>query len=218
MWKSFFRDYGLPVFIVGGIWLANFERHRFPAVIWGALVNGCFILILGLLALSAFLDLRKRIADGGRIFHWKDPFRVALGVLSALLFGTVLTGYLLGGADLGRTAYVWLSDPTVDRRHAAAAVMLLVGASGFVLFWFRLIARACYGAVEVLVGLYVALAQIQNVAPGRPVIQESVLLGLLTAGVYLVVRGLDNVHQGCTSSKPDRIALFFVRLVTRRSV
>lgn len=214
---KFFRDYVAPaLFLVGGGFLASFELERFYGPLYQGFVATCFVLLLVILGYSARLELKRRRANHEPIFRWKDPFEVFFSVVGCLVIALALTGYLLAITHVILYAYALLSNSAVDRGRASALVALLVAITGCGLFWFRLVARACYGAIEVLVGLYVALAQVQNIAPGRPVLQENVLLALLTAGVYLVVRGLDNVHQGWTSPKPDRVAHLIIRLITRR--
>ncbi|MBE7416711.1 MAG: hypothetical protein HS128_03005 [Ideonella sp.] len=82
---------------------------------------------------------------------------------------------------------------------------------GVFAFWIRLRVRMFYGVTEVAAGLVVALWQVQNVEPGKPVLEFGPLLAMLTAGVYLVVRGLDNVYTAWNAEKPDRFARMFGR-------
>src|ERR1700682_1350931 len=74
-------------------------------------------------------------------------------------------------------------------------VVLATAIAGAVLFAFRLHARALYGFTEAIVGLLIA-GQRAAVETRWPIEDLSFDLAVLTAGVYLVVRGLDNVHQG----------------------
>jgi hypothetical protein len=213
--RKFIRDLSFPVFMIVGTFLSNFQMKRFPRATFDLAVGTIFFTLLLLVAGGALVELHQRRVKGERVLRLKDPFWALAGLVAVLLFTLAIVGYLFSVADVARATYGWLSDPSVNRSEASLVVAVLVMATGLVLFWFRLVARACYGAVEVLVGIYVAASQVQQVAPGVPVTQTSVLLALLTAGVYLVVRGLDNIHQGCKADKPDRIALFFIRKLTR---
>lgn len=56
-----------------------------------------------------------------------------------------------------------------------------------------------------------AMWQVLNASPDKPLLEFGTLMGLLTAGVYLVVRGLDNVHVGWKAKEPA----FFVRLLRK---
>jgi hypothetical protein len=91
-------------------------------------------------------------------------------------------------------------------RAAQAVSVLVVGA---LLFLFRLKRRATYGAVEVIVGVMVGVERFEGTSllPSN----ASLTLGILCAGVYLVVRGLDNVHQGMTQEPVDAWASYLWR-------
>ena len=74
-------------------------------------------------------------------------------------------------------------------------------AAAGLLFPFRLRYRCLYGVSEACVGLAVAA---NHAWPGAGIGAEFYLT-VLTAGVYLVVRGLDNIHQGW-KAKSDPLA------------
>ena len=64
-----------------------------------------------------------------------------------------------------------------------------------------------YGLSEVLVGVSVAVERTTaTTASGASPLDTSFYLAMLTASVYLVVRGLDNIHQGFTNEPIDPIA------------
>lgn len=91
--------------------------------------------------------------------------------------------------------YIWLA--------ATQYTVIVVGATlviGFYLFAFRRDLRFLYGVSEVLVGLLVSA---YRYAPQTSLWQFDVFLPFLTAGVYLVVRGFDNIHQGLNSDPID---------------
>jgi hypothetical protein len=78
------------------------------------------------------------------------------------------------------------------------AITLIIGA---VLFFFRLHARATYGITEVVAGVLVVAYRSHYSAN----LDASFFLFILTAGVYLVVRGLDNIHTGAFKEPRDCI-------------
>lgn len=83
----------------------------------------------------------------------------------------------------------------LDSAYQSAVAALL---AGIVFFGIRLWFRFWYGAAEVVVGVVVAyLSYEANV--GKPT--TNIFFAVLTAGVYLVVRGLDNVHQGWATDR-----------------
>ena len=85
---------------------------------------------------------------------------------------------------------------------SAAAVLAL----GLALFAIRRRYRSTYGAVEVVIGVVVALTQTVDVLNSGRAIDGHFVLAMLTAGVYLVVRGLDNVDQGLEKTPSDPTA------------
>jgi hypothetical protein len=83
--------------------------------------------------------------------------------------------------------------------HSFAA--MLVVTIGIVLFLIRLFLRATYGAMETAVGAYVGAHRFTTEFDVSASLESSfeVSVGIITAGVFLVVRGLDNMHQGVST-------------------
>lgn len=77
---------------------------------------------------------------------------------------------------------------------------------GTILFFFRLKFRSMYGLTEAVIGVVVAISKIAPTMKGSATIDTEIYLAILTAGVYLVVRGMDNVHQGIVNETPDPLA------------
>lgn len=67
---------------------------------------------------------------------------------------------------------------------------------GITLYIVRLKQRLFYGLSEVLVGVVVAVSQARNKTMETGLENPQLYLAILTAGVYLVVRGLDNMNEG----------------------
>lgn len=106
-----------------------------------------------------------------------------------LLITLTISAVLVTGFNLTKIIFDSLITAATDAAPSAIAVYVLVG--GAVLFWFREKARRCYGATEVIVGMAIAAYKI----PQTPDIQETFIIAM-TGGLYLVVRGLDNIKQG----------------------
>jgi hypothetical protein len=98
-----------------------------------------------------------------------------------------------------------------QRIGGGAASLVLYGgtlAAAAALFYFRLRLRSVYGVTEAMAGLAVAGQR----APTEFVLGDGTFyFAVLTAGVYLVVRGFDNIHQGLTKEPFDPLATWVVR-------
>lgn len=77
--------------------------------------------------------------------------------------------------------------------------------AGFVLFLFRLSARFFYGLTEAIVGVIVAVSRIPFQISDPASWEPHTYLVMLTAGVYLLVRGFDNMHTGLKPESYDGI-------------
>lgn len=121
--------------------------------------------------------------------------------------GLVLFGYKL----LIQALFKWIVflPPGLP---AIIVGIVAVASSGFALFFFRLIFRVLYGVSEVAVGVGLAAHKINSEFTGVSDLRFDLFLFLLTAAVYLIVRGLDNIHQGFTKEPKDK----FIARITRR--
>jgi hypothetical protein len=133
----------------------------------------------------------------------------------------VITSLALGGAVGGTVVLAGLSvasgfafgfdaalhvlasyrSPT-GRGWMIVAVALLTAIVGGAFFVFRLKQRFVYGATETLAGMVIAGHRV-SIEPGAGLPSETgFYLAVLTAGIYLVVRGLDNMHQAAAAGDP----------------
>lgn len=104
-----------------------------------------------------------------------------------------------------KDAYLWLQAFVPSRPFAYAITIPVVLLIGYALFQFRLRCRFFYGLGEATVGVLVAVMRVP-VSGGDPFDWESaVYIAMLTAGVFLVVRGFDNMHTGL---RPDSYDAF----------
>jgi hypothetical protein len=137
---------------------------------------------------------------------------ILLEFLSSLIKAALSSFLLTGVGCLAWVLLKWISawalDPETGRLPALVLCVPLALSAGLGLFLIRKNARIFYGCTEVLVGLIVALQQVWSVGPETSVLNQRVLMGLLTAGVYLIVRGMDNVDVGLQAGKPDAVFEF----------
>ena len=101
------------------------------------------------------------------------------------------------------------TDP-LRKGYAGVAITLVAGLS---LFGMRTWYRITYGLTEIMVGVYLAWVKwTTTTGPLGELSKDSVFVtGLLTASIYLVVRGLDNVQTGwkarrASAATPDEAA------------
>jgi len=116
--------------------------------------------------------------------------------------GDYLIRGLAGGvsATLAVLAGYWSSPyywPLVARSVATAFFFPVFGAAGAVLFYWRQHYRLQYGVFEVLIG--VAAAWYAAVHSPSGILFERALQ--LSAGLYIVVRGLDNVDKAIDQTR-----------------
>jgi hypothetical protein len=147
----------------------------------------------------------------------RPPLMFALGVLLTAPFAAMFMGFMYywAGASV-KDLFLWVRDPnTVSWRAAAASLLVLLAGSS--LFYFGLRLRSIYGATEVLIGVGIAMQRVLGTPKGAVALTTDVFLALLTASVYLVVRGFDNIHQGLIKGPFDPLATAIMKWLRGRS-
>jgi hypothetical protein len=94
-----------------------------------------------------------------------------------------------------------------------ACVSLGVGVMGICLFLFRLHRRSTYGLTEAVAGAAAGISKFLD--PSKPT-GVGLAFFLLTASIYLVVRGLDNIHQGLCKEPHDPWAEWVLARLLRK--
>ena len=135
-----------------------------------------------------------------------------------LCFAPVIL-YLVGAmyyavAATLKDIYLWLQSPSLSRNEAIGVGVALTLVLGAALFYFRLRLRSVYGMTEALVGMAVAGHRVSTEID-RASSDPGFYLAVLTAGVYLVVRGFDNIHQGAKEPASDPVAARVRRWIKR---
>lgn len=151
------------------------------------------------------------------LFEWKERGKPPLDAkglfmlffaipLASLIVGLGLYGTGVGTIDL----FEWsLKTEKWKPLGIAMTTAYTLGAGGF-LFAFRYSTRALYGLTEVAAGVAVAVHRV--ISPSKIDLNDLGLhLALLTAGIYLVVRGFDNIHQGLTKDPIDPVAAYLLK-------
>jgi hypothetical protein len=172
------------------------------SLIWAVLILGIVVLV----TVIGWIMLRPRAHR-----FW------IMQVLFAPLIAALLSFFCYSIAVLLKDLFLWLRDPNTLswRATAASLLVLLIGAS---LFYFRLRFRTIYGTSEVLIGVGIAMQRVVGTPKGAVALTTDVFLALLSASIYLVVRGCDNIHRGLTKEPLDPLATAIVKWLRARSV
>ena len=127
-----------------------------------------------------------------------------IGALASAQLGVMAYVLLIPFADI----FLWAFSSVTFKTTSAIAISILTLVSGCLLFFYRHRCRCVYGVAEVMAGLFIAGYKFFETEATKALTDPNFYLVMLTAGVYLVVRGLDNVHQGIDR---DPIAQAFIR-------
>ena len=194
----------ITLFILMGISVVNAVRTRaINDILTGA--TPIAIILGGLLVLIVVAAL---IAEPPKVKPRGIIKRIVPGLilLAGVAAGVVAAGaifYAVGASvsDL----YLWVqsdvSGAQAESRLWFGVVATLPLAAAALLFSFRLVFRSIYGLSEAGVGLWVGVQQLYTDSAAA-----ALIVPILTASVYLMVRGFDNVHQGLTKDPKDPIA------------
>ena len=131
-----------------------------------------------------------------------EPVNMTLSLSGAVLIATLVTGFGLGLIEV----YKWLPVETSIKTTAFTGVFALI--LGGACFNFRKKYRAYWGATEVATGFLIVIHRTMNTptALNQPDIEY--MIAVLTAGIYLMVRGFENIDQGLStkhSQKSDNV-------------
>jgi hypothetical protein len=203
---------GLAIEFVLMRWLGHTEAFGWIAVIGGTL--GC--------AATVLHELQFRDRSDGRLLLSLDMAIAVLGpffAAGAIAAFALMAWHLLSGIPAAAVAGIgWLHSVTTKAWMVVATVSL-TAVTGAAFFIFRLRQRFIYGLTEATAGIVIA-AHRMNQEPGVGLPSESgFYIALLTAGIYLVVRGLDNMHQAIRAGDPfvDRVRKISARRAGRMS-
>lgn len=139
-----------------------------------------------------------------RLSIWKKAFLLVNLIPGSVFLGAIYYSLAASAYDFLRWLFWLWHQPYAGPFLVSAAVFLL----GMGLFGLRLRYRATYGFSEILAGISIASYKYIEASTGSQTAvptDPNLIIALLTAGVYLVVRGLDNMHHGLTVEPVDPI-------------
>jgi|SRR5882672_3771276 len=136
------------------------------------------------------------------------PLAAVVGIGSAASFYIWQTA--LG--DLLTWTATQLGPTATHKAQEFGTIYAIVLVLGGLLFWFRLRRRGLYGTTEALLGVLIAPTKYL----GHTATDPDVWIALLTASVYLIVRGFDNIHQGVTGEPKDPAAAKIASWIGKR--
>jgi hypothetical protein len=198
----------LSIFVAGAwtIYSRSFESiYKYG----GRLALPMFVISLffGFIAYGFIQDQR----DQG----WQLTPAKVIGIIGLAVIASVFAGFFYYSIGVAfKDTYNWVATLILSRDQRLAVVGLFILTVGSGLFLLRLRFRSLYGLTEVVAGVFVGTLKVSESAPSvasNPVPEISAMIStlttdayvaVLTAGIYLVVRGLDNMHQGIFKDPP----------------
>lgn len=141
------------------------------------------------------------------------PFSQVVGLMYAgAILGFSLVFVLCGGVIGFYEIFKLITSPSLSNTISLILVATITLGGGLALFTARLKWRCLYGVSEGFIGIVVATHRYYNdTLATSPVPVSAIALAILTAGIYLVVRGIDNIHQGLTKAPLDPYGQAFLR-------
>lgn len=178
---------------------ADFWRYSF-------IVGGVVGIFLTFGALAIWYETRAKLS----------PTEILGGLLVIPVLAIVGGAMYYSLAAALKAVFFWARDPSsVSWKMAFAGFLVL--AFGSMLFYFRLRLRSVYGATEALVGIFIGMQRLLGSSTNPTGLNLDLFLPLLTASVYLVVRGFDNVHKGIVTEPYDPIGTVVWAWIQARS-
>lgn len=109
----------------------------------------------------------------------------------------LVSGFLLGILVSALLLAAWYFRQPLGQTFPVWGLTVSTAFLGIFLFWFRSRYRLSYGIVEALFGFFAA-ARLAN-----PSTYDSTFFLQLVAGLYIIVRGLDNIEKGIQGTKVE---------------
>lgn len=171
------------------------------------------ITVFLLTALEWSTRRKNVIAQGRRLAPL--TFKYLMEVLAVNTFVSLLIGlfyYSLAVSVVDFYDWFLRLNPMGNQRQFIGVGAAIIFALGCAFFWIRLKLRFTYGVIEATVGVALAVHRLSAEQQiGLPA-DTGFYFAMLTASVYLIVRGLDNMHQGWKDVAKDPLATFLFYL------
>jgi hypothetical protein len=191
-------------------WSANRAQTIVPFLLESTLVVFAASVVFWTLAI--LLPYDRRAGRG-----WAIGVAIIIREMALWTLLIIIGAYVaLGTFWVGKYALQSLSQRPLWQGAVGVAVF------GTAAFLVRLKRRSLYGTLEVVFGIMVGTTTYtRSFQHGVADLKAdwtstNLALGVLTAGVYLVVRGLDNVHQGVEKDPKDPWAVAIWERLKRR--
>ena len=153
------------------------------------------------------------------------PFHVAT-VLIASFIAALIALFVVGGlasglahavvnelVQLGILSPDVLSEINIPRYATQISAIITIGIG---VAWLRTRFLLVYGIVELLVGAFVGVFNIEKFHPIPPFTDDWLAWLSVLGGVYIIVRGLDNIDKALPANEEARSRRFFDRYIVHR--
>lgn len=191
----------------GGTWAVSVEGPLLIAIFLASL--GCvayaiytrsaanffrlpLMIASALAVITFFLSLISSTQSKGLRKAWSCFKAGMLAWIASAVFLTLAFG--VGGLIFDAYEFAWNNMTLSDRSSLFVGFCTLL--VGTLFFWVRTIWRVTYGVSEALAGIAIASYRAHGQTDWWPGNDLNFYVILLTAGIYLVVRGFDNINQG----------------------
>lgn len=140
----------------------------------------------------------------------KELKKISLGLIffSLPIIGILAISYYALAVTINEV-YNWLMSPIFTEKTQISLVLITTLILGIGFFYFRLKFRVFYGIIELTFGLLIALNKVTQLNIEN--LDTNLIMTYITASIYLVVRGLDNIHQGVTKEPIDKLAAKIIK-------
>ena len=213
----------------------HFKTEHLPSeLIYGSLIAYVLftraVVDLGGFALQAFLTLVASYQIAAILWNiWlrriPDLWDIVYWTFGTTIFSASYVLIMYGVAAIAIDTWGWLKsfwgqlDPLTNQSQFIVITGLITLFAGCLFYLFRIKQRFLYGFTEACIGVVVGMHRVTLEQWPEAPKNTDFYLALLTASIYLVVRGIDNMHQAYRDNDPtlQRIYRFFLRksLTTR---
>jgi hypothetical protein len=156
--------------------------------------------VAGLL-IKLFWD--RQMPDRWDIIYWTPGTTIFSASYVLIMYGLVA---LAKDIWYGIGTLWAVVDPNKQDQFTVVAGLMVVSGGGL-LYWFRLKQRFLYGLTEAIAGVLVGMHRVSLEQWSGVPKSTGFYLALLTAGIYLVVRGIDNMHQAQRAGDPTLLRI-----------
>lgn len=133
--------------------------------------------------------------EGKTTRYYPTTEEVALSTVFGFILLTVISVVILSIYSAAIDCIAWISTPIFSDYHISLITCIAVMFFAYSLFLFRTYKRTLFGLTEIIIGLIISVNHAINISHSTQA-DMSMVLAILTAGIYLVVRGMDNMYEG----------------------